>query len=40
MAERAGASIVESSGSHAIYISKPEAVASIIKLAAAATAPK
>jgi len=36
MAKRAGATIVESKGSHAIYVSKPEAVASIIRSAAIA----
>ena len=36
MAKRAGATVVESKGSHAIYVSKPEAVASIIKSAARA----
>jgi pimeloyl-ACP methyl ester carboxylesterase len=36
MAERAGASIVESKGSHAVYVSKPDVVASIIKSAALA----
>jgi pimeloyl-ACP methyl ester carboxylesterase len=34
MAKRAVATIVESKGSHAIYVSRPEAVASIIKSAA------
>jgi pimeloyl-ACP methyl ester carboxylesterase len=34
MAKRAGATVVESMGSHAIYVSKPEVVASIIKSAA------
>ena len=34
MAERAGATVVESKGSHAIYVSKPDVVASIIKSAA------
>ena len=34
MAKRAGATIVESKGSHAIYVSRPETVASIIKSAA------
>lgn len=34
MAKRAGATVVESKGSHAIYVSKPEVVASIIKTAA------
>jgi pimeloyl-ACP methyl ester carboxylesterase len=36
MARRAGATVVESKGSHAIYVSKPEIVASIIKSAATA----
>jgi pimeloyl-ACP methyl ester carboxylesterase len=36
MAKRAGATVVESKGSHAIYVSRPEAVASIIKRAARA----
>ena len=36
MAKRAGATVVESKGSHAIYVSKPEVVASIIKSAATA----
>ena len=36
MAKRAGATVVESKGSHAIYVSKPEVVASIIKSAASA----
>ncbi|MBK1869473.1 alpha/beta fold hydrolase [Aestuariivirga sp. YIM B02566] len=34
MAERAGATVVETAGSHAIYVSKPEAVAQIIEKAA------
>jgi pimeloyl-ACP methyl ester carboxylesterase len=34
MSERAGATVVETRGSHAIYVSKPDAVASIIKSAA------
>jgi pimeloyl-ACP methyl ester carboxylesterase len=34
MAKRAGATVVESKGSHAVYVSRPEAVASIIKNAA------
>ncbi|GIQ78303.1 alpha/beta hydrolase [Bradyrhizobium sp. RD5-C2] len=33
MAKRAGATIVESKGSHAVYVSRPEAVASFIKSA-------
>jgi pimeloyl-ACP methyl ester carboxylesterase len=36
MAKRAGATIVESKGSHAVFVSRPEAVASIIKSAARA----
>ncbi len=34
MAERAGATVVETAGSHAVYVSKPEAVAEIIEKAA------
>jgi pimeloyl-ACP methyl ester carboxylesterase len=34
MATRAGSTIVEAAGSHAIYISKPEAVAALIAKAA------
>jgi pimeloyl-ACP methyl ester carboxylesterase len=34
MAERAGATVAEAAGSHAIYISKPEAVAALIAKAA------
>src|SRR5215204_4046798 len=36
MSRRAGATVVESAGSHAIYVSRPEDVASIIKKAAQA----
>ncbi|TYL96064.1 alpha/beta hydrolase [Bradyrhizobium rifense] len=36
MAKRAGATVVESKGSHAVYVSRPEAVASVIKSAALA----
>jgi pimeloyl-ACP methyl ester carboxylesterase len=36
MSKRAGATVVESKGSHAIYVSKPDVVASIIKSAALA----
>ena len=36
MAKRAGATVVESKGSHAVYVSKPDVVASIIKSAAVA----
>ncbi|MGW0589980.1 alpha/beta fold hydrolase [Streptosporangium sp. NPDC002607] len=35
MSERAGATVVEAVGSHAIYVSQPEAVAALIKKAAA-----
>jgi pimeloyl-ACP methyl ester carboxylesterase len=35
MAERAGASVTEAPGSHSVYLSQPEAVASLIKQAAA-----
>ena len=34
MSKRAGASVVEAQGSHAIYVSQPEAVADLIKKAA------
>jgi hypothetical protein len=36
MAQRAGATVVESKGSHAVYVSNPDVVASIIKSAARA----
>jgi pimeloyl-ACP methyl ester carboxylesterase len=36
MAERANATVAESPGSHAIYVSRPEAVAALIKKAAGA----
>lgn len=36
MAERAGATVVETPGSHAVYVSKPEPVAALIEQAAAA----
>jgi len=36
MAKRAGATVVESKGSHAVYVSRPQAVASIIESAASA----
>lgn len=36
MANRAGATVVESKGSHAVYVSRPEAVAAVIKSAALA----
>ncbi len=35
MAQRAGAEIVETSGSHAVYVSKPAEVARLIEQAAA-----
>jgi hypothetical protein len=35
MAERAGASVAEASGSHSIYLSQPQAVANLIRQAAA-----
>ena len=34
MAKRAGSTVVEVSGSHAVYVSQPQAVASIIENAA------
>jgi len=34
MAERAGAQIVETSGSHAVYVSRPDEVARLIEQAA------
>ena len=40
MAQRAGATIVEAAGSHAIYVSKPETVASLIRQAAASASSK
>jgi len=36
MAERAGASVTTSPGSHSVYVSQPQAVADVIKQAAAA----
>jgi hypothetical protein len=38
MSERAGSSVVESAGSHSIYVSQPAAVASLIEQAASAVA--
>lgn len=38
MSKRAGSKVVEAKGSHAIYVSKPEAVAALIKEAATAKA--
>jgi pimeloyl-ACP methyl ester carboxylesterase len=37
MSERAGSTVVEVAGSHAIYVSQPSAVADLIRQAAAAT---
>jgi hypothetical protein len=34
MSKRAGAAVVEVAGSHAIYVSKPQAVANLIEQAA------
>lgn len=39
MSERAGATVTEVPGSHAIYVSRPQAVADLIKQAAAAVLP-
>jgi pimeloyl-ACP methyl ester carboxylesterase len=39
MSERAGSTVVEVPGSHAIYVSQPAAVAALIKQAAAGVAP-
>jgi hypothetical protein len=36
MSEWAGATVVEAAGSHAIYVSQPQAVADLIKQAASA----
>jgi hypothetical protein len=38
MSERAGATVVEVAGSHAIYVSQPRAVAALIESAATGTA--
>jgi len=38
MSERAGSTVVESAGSHSIYVSQPAAVASVIEQASAAVA--
>jgi predicted RNA binding protein YcfA (HicA-like mRNA interferase family) len=40
MSARAGASVVEAKGSHAIYVSQPEAVAALIEKAARSVASK
>jgi pimeloyl-ACP methyl ester carboxylesterase len=39
MSKRAGSTVVEVKGSHAVYVSQPEAVASLIKKAARSTEP-
>jgi hypothetical protein len=36
MAERAGSTVVETAGSHAVYVSKPQAIADLIEQAATA----
>jgi hypothetical protein len=36
MSERAGSTVVEVAGTHAIYLSKPQAVAALIEQAASA----
>lgn len=36
MADRIGATVLETPGSHAVYVSRPEVVADIIRSAAAA----
>lgn len=38
MSQRAGSTVVEVPGSHAVYVSQPEAVAELIRQAAVATA--
>ena len=40
MSKRAGADVVEVAGSHAVYMSQPEAVAALIEKAANAVAAK
>jgi pimeloyl-ACP methyl ester carboxylesterase len=40
MATRAGATVAEAAGSHAIYISQPEAVAALIAKAATSVSPR
>ena len=39
MSERAGSTVVEAAGSHAIYVSQPAAVAVLIEQAASAVDP-
>ncbi|WP_425293557.1 alpha/beta fold hydrolase [Mesorhizobium prunaredense] len=36
MAERAGSTVVETAGSHAVYVSRPQAIADLIEQAATA----
>ena len=38
MSKRAGATVIESPGSHSVYVSRPAAVVELIKTAAAAVA--
>jgi hypothetical protein len=40
MSKRAGSTVVEVKGSHAVYVSQPEAVAQLIKNAARSLATK
>ncbi len=40
MSKRAGATLVEVEGSHAVYVSQPQAVAALIETAAKGTAAK
>jgi hypothetical protein len=40
MSKRAGATVVETAGSHAIYVSRPKTVAALIETAANALATK
>jgi pimeloyl-ACP methyl ester carboxylesterase len=40
MSKRAGSTVVEAAGSHAIYVSKPEAVAALIAKAARSVSSK
>jgi hypothetical protein len=40
MAERAGATVTETPGSHAVYVSNPETVASLIAQAARSAVPE
>ncbi len=40
MAERAGATVIEVAGSHAVYVSQPEAVADLINAAVDSVVPR